>query len=142
MKKTNGHNWKDFEVDTLIVIFLKMDAEFFRSAKKKVCLWFFFDFAKIIQLQLRPLWPLKGLGLAWSSPSHHVHALGESNLNPLGKKKKPAPSTYVITSSKIGLKKKLFLLQNFLIYTNFLFVGNYSFFNFQVPSHFLLRNHN
>jgi len=73
MKKTNGHNWKEFEVDTLIVIQKKRwMPNFLGVPKKKICLWFFFDFAKNIQLQLRPLWLLKGLGFAWCFPSHHV----------------------------------------------------------------------
>jgi hypothetical protein len=65
--------------------------------KSEVCLWIFFDFVKNIQLQLKALWLLKGFGLAWCFPSHHVNALGELNLNPLGKEKKSTPSTYVIT---------------------------------------------
>ncbi len=38
-------------------------------------------------------------------PFPPCHALGELNFNPLEEKKKSTPSTYVITSSKIGLKK-------------------------------------
>jgi hypothetical protein len=34
-KKRNGHNWKDFEVDTLIAIQRKMDVKFSRNAKKQ-----------------------------------------------------------------------------------------------------------
>jgi hypothetical protein len=42
-----------------------MDVKFSLGVpKSKSCLWIFFDFAKNIQLQLKPLWPSKGFSFA------------------------------------------------------------------------------
>jgi hypothetical protein len=40
MKKKNGHNWEDFNVDTLIAIQGKMDVEFSKSKNQGMFLDF------------------------------------------------------------------------------------------------------
>jgi hypothetical protein len=38
--------WKDFELDTLFVIWREMDSKSFKSVKKKG-MWFFYSFSKV-----------------------------------------------------------------------------------------------
>jgi hypothetical protein len=106
-----------------------MDAKFSKSAN--------------IQLQLRPLWPLKGLGLAWCFPSHHVHALGESNCNPLRKKRSPHHQPMLSQVQKLDLKKncKKFLLfiSNFpYLHQLFIYWKFFLFFIFKFQAIFCL----
>ncbi len=130
-KKTKGHNWKDFEVDTLIAIQKEMDAKFSRSAKKKVCFWIFFDFAK--NIQLRPLWPWFCL----VPPFPPCPCLRIIKFQSFGERKK----TYTINLChhklknwilKIFVASSFFLFQIFLTFTNSLLVGILFFFYFQV----------